>query len=268
MTADAATTLTGYSLPLSPSGRASMLTPPPWHFSGDVLMVDYRVDPAAAAAFLPPGLDPGPDPGAAAAVFAQWQWCSGDGAERADPARNQFGEFLVLLACEFRGRPMARCPFAWVDQAVPMVRGWVQGMPKQFGVIHQSRPAAVGAGGPRLGAGGRFAGQLSVFGRRVVTASVELEGLAEQPPPLHTVPLAHTLHLPDWDGTGGLTERLVASEVGEVAFSEVWSGSARLDFDDVAGTDFAALAPVEVGRGHVFAYGETLLGGRPLGQPA
>ena len=25
----------GYSLPLSPSGEASMLTPPPWHFTGE-----------------------------------------------------------------------------------------------------------------------------------------------------------------------------------------------------------------------------------------
>ncbi|MEU5695056.1 enduracididine biosynthesis enzyme MppR [Actinosynnema sp. NPDC020468] len=263
MTANAPRTLAGYSLPLSPSGRASMLTPPPWHFSGEVLMVDYRVDPDAAAAFLPDGLDPGADPGAAAAVFAQWQWCSASGAERDHPARNQFGEFLVLLACEFRGRPMARCPFAWVDQPVPMVRGWVQGMPKQFGVVHQSRPALVGVGGPKLAPGGRFTGSLSVFGERVVSASVTVSGLAEHPPPLHTVPLAHTLHFPDWDG-GGAPERLVASAVEDVEFSEVWTGPARLEFGAAAREDLGALAPVEVGAGHLFAYGETLLGGTPL----
>ncbi|MFK8849617.1 acetoacetate decarboxylase family protein [Streptomyces sp. Ac-502] len=81
----------GYSLPLSPTGASSMLTPPPWHFSGEVVMVEYRVDPDAARRFLPPGLTPGADPGAAAAVFATWQWCSADGAELADPGRCQFG---------------------------------------------------------------------------------------------------------------------------------------------------------------------------------
>lgn len=121
--------LYGYSLPLSPSGNAAMITPPPWHFSGDIVMVDYRVDPDAARRFLPSELDLGPDPGAAAAVFAQWQWCSASGAELTDPMRCQFSEFLILVMCAYRGRPLARCPYAWVDGPVPMVRGWVQGMP-------------------------------------------------------------------------------------------------------------------------------------------
>jgi len=169
----------GYSLPLSPSGRSAMLTPPPWHFSGEVVMVDYRVDPDAAARFLPPELDLGPDPGAAAAVFAQWQWCSASGEELTEPQRCQFGEFLILIACEYRGRPMARCPYAWVDRPVPMVRGWVQGMPKQLGDIHQTRPMRVGAAGPRSGARGRFDGVAAADGRRVASASVTAYAISD-----------------------------------------------------------------------------------------
>ncbi|AWL33917.1 enduracididine biosynthesis enzyme MppR [Streptomyces albidoflavus] len=254
----------GYSLPLSPSGEASMLTPPPWHFTGEVVMVDYRVDPGAAAAFLPPGLSPGPDIGAAAAVFADWQWCSDSGEELTDPARNRFSEFLILLACEFEGRAMARCPFAWVDQPVPMMRGWVQGMPKQFGDVHMSRAATLGRSAPRLGKGGLFAGSLSVYGRRAVEATVSLEEVSDTPPALHDVPLAHTLTFPDWAATGAMPSVLVASEVSGVEFSPVWSGAARLGFHEVLGEDFASLAPVDVGRGHVFSYAETLRGGAVL----
>nr|4JM3_A Chain A, Enduracididine Biosynthesis Enzyme MppR with HEPES Buffer Bound [Streptomyces hygroscopicus]4JM3_B Chain B, Enduracididine Biosynthesis Enzyme MppR with HEPES Buffer Bound [Streptomyces hygroscopicus]4JMC_A Chain A, Enduracididine biosynthesis enzyme MppR complexed with pyruvate [Streptomyces hygroscopicus]4JMC_B Chain B, Enduracididine biosynthesis enzyme MppR complexed with pyruvate [Streptomyces hygroscopicus]4JMD_A Chain A, Enduracididine biosynthesis enzyme MppR complexed with  len=255
----------GYSLPLSPTGESAMLTPPPWHFSGEVVMVDYRVDPDAARRFLPPGLEPGADPGAAAAVFATWQWCSQDGAELTDPGRCQFGEFLILLSCEFEGRPMARCPYAWVDQAVPMMRGWVQGMPKQFGVIHQSRPVTVGKAGSRLAPGGRFDGALSVHGRRVVEASVTVDRSTDQPPALHDVPLAHTLVFPEWvPSGGGPRPRLVASEVSDVEFSPIWTGSGDLTFFDGLGDDFGALAPLEVGSGHVFSYGETLHGGRLL----
>ncbi|MEU7152555.1 enduracididine biosynthesis enzyme MppR [Streptomyces sp. NPDC045456] len=256
----------GYSLPLSPTGTSSMLTPPPWHFSGEVVMVEYRVDPDAARRFLPPGLTPGADPGAAAAVFATWQWCSADGAELADPGRCQFGEFLILLSCEFEGRPMARCPYAWVDQAVPMMRGWVQGMPKQFGTIHQSRPVTVGRAGSRLEPGGRFDGALSVHGRRAVEASVTLERSGDRAPALHDVPLAHTLTFPEWvPSADGPRARLVASEVSDVEFSRIWSGSGNLSFlDGGLGDDFASLVPLEVGDGHVFAYGETLRGGRLL----
>ncbi|QFZ21265.1 enduracididine biosynthesis enzyme MppR [Saccharothrix syringae] len=253
----------GYSLPLSPSGTASMLTPPPWHFSGNVVMVDYRVDPAEAGRFLPPELTPGPDPGAAAAVFAEWQWCSASGAELPDPGRTQFTEFLVLLACTHRDRPMARCCYAWVDSAVPLVRGWVQGMPKQFGEIHQTRPAAVGRAGPRLAGGGRFHGTVSVHGRRVAEAAVTLEGRVDEPPALHAVPLVHSRVFPDWVAGVSHPAQLVTSEVTDVEFSDIWAGRADLRFLG-ADDDFGLLAPVEVGRGYVFSYAETLCGGTLL----
>ncbi|MFF4775713.1 enduracididine biosynthesis enzyme MppR [Microtetraspora fusca] len=256
----------GYSLPLSPSGTSSMITPPPWHFSGEVVMVDYRLDPAAAECFLPPGLDAGPDPGRAAAVFAEWQWCSDSGTELRDPARCRFSEFLVLLACAHRGEPMARCPYAWVDQAVPLVRGWVQGMPKQHGVVHLTRPVTVGRAGPRMAPGGRFSGALSVRGRRLAAAAVTLEGRSE-PPELHTLPLVHSRFFPSWIPGDVAVNELVASRVTGVEFGEVWSGPAELAFplDPGDDPDMALLAPVEVGSGHVFSYAETLHGGRRLG---
>ncbi|MCP2256438.1 acetoacetate decarboxylase [Streptoalloteichus tenebrarius] len=255
---------TGYSLPLSPTGASAMLTPPPWHFSGDVIMVDYRVDPEAAARFLPPGLSLGADPGAAAAVFAEWQWCSESGEELDDPQRSQFTEFLILLACEYEGVPMARCPYAWVDSPVPMMRGWVQGMPKQFGSVHQTRPKSVGLAGPKPNAPGRHAGTLSVHGRRVAEMAVRAERRIEQPPLLHTVPLVHTRVFPTWTSSAPPVAELVSSEVTGVEFGEIWAGGAELRFPSPLDDDFAGLAPVEIGQGYVFAYAETLCGGRLL----
>lgn len=259
--------LRGYSLPLSPTGQASMLTPPPWHFSGEVILVEYQADPRVIRRFLPPQLSLGAEPGAAAAVFASWQWCSDTSAEVTEPALNQFNEFLILLGCEFEGQPMARCPFAWVDQPIPLLRGWVQGMPKQFGEVHQSRPGAVGRAAPRLAAGGRFAATLSVRGRRVVEAGVSLTGAADAPPALHTVALVHSLTFPAWIGDSARKPDLVASEVTDVEFSQVWQGAGQLSFPPTTGSDladFARLAPVEVGAGFVFSYAETLHGGRLL----
>src|SRR5215213_1422879 len=69
--------LRGYSLPLSPEGRASLVPAPPWHYVGDFLVIEYWADPEAVRAVLPPGLEPNPDdPGRAAALFVDWQSCS------------------------------------------------------------------------------------------------------------------------------------------------------------------------------------------------
>ncbi|WP_033212778.1 enduracididine biosynthesis enzyme MppR [Kitasatospora phosalacinea] len=264
MTSPAVSALRGYSLPLSPSGTSATLTPPPWHFAGEVVMVDYRVDPEAAAAFLPPGLDPGADPGRAAAVFAHWQWCSEAGEELAEPGSSQFGEFLILLSCEYRGRPLARCPYAWVDQSVPLLRGWVQGMPKQFGEVHQTRPMRVGRAGPLGSAAGTYHGTASTGGRRIARASVRATELATGVPQLHDVPLVHSRVQPPWVAGEQPPSGLVTSTVTGVEFSEVWSGDADLEIFDVLDADFASLRPVEVGRGHVFGYAETLVSGKPL----
>ncbi|MCP3802848.1 enduracididine biosynthesis enzyme MppR [Allokutzneria sp. A3M-2-11 16] len=254
----------GYSLPLSPNGLSSMITPPPWHFAGEVIMVDYRVDPERAASFLPPGLTLGADPGAAAAVFAEWNWCSDDSAELAEPQRCQFAEFLIFIACEYQGRPLARCPYAWVDKSVPMMRGWVQGMPKQLGSIHQTRPKLVGRTGPTPGSGGRYDGTLSVNGRRVVEATVTSQDVLAEPPLLHNIPLVHTKTSPAWIDGEQPVSQLVTSRVDGVEFSPIRTGPASLRFHDMIDADFAGLAPVSVGAGYTFHYAETLHGGTLL----
>ena len=68
--------LQGYSIPRTSTGKASLVPPPPWHYVGDFLVVDYWADPDAVRAVLPDGLDPHPDPGRCAAVCADWQSCS------------------------------------------------------------------------------------------------------------------------------------------------------------------------------------------------
>ena len=57
--------------PRTPDGRAGILPSPPWHYSGEMLTVEFRTDPADVAELLPPGLSPAPDdPGAVAIIWA------------------------------------------------------------------------------------------------------------------------------------------------------------------------------------------------------
>jgi len=42
--------LKGFTVPKSPFGQAALTPPPPWHYAGDVVGVEFWTDPDATAA--------------------------------------------------------------------------------------------------------------------------------------------------------------------------------------------------------------------------
>ncbi len=40
----------GFFYPRSATGQSALLPPPPWHYAGDLLTVEYRTDPKLIAA--------------------------------------------------------------------------------------------------------------------------------------------------------------------------------------------------------------------------
>ncbi len=254
--------LVGYTLPLTRTGRSSLVPPPPWHYSGDFLVIEYRADPAAAEALLPPELEADETIGAAAAIFADWQTCSDSGDELLDPVRAQYKEFFVVLACRYRGEPVTRCPFMWVDRAMPLVRGHVQGFPKKAGSIWITRPVAVGRAGPRLAAGGRFGATLAASDRRLVEATLTLSSLSEEGPTVNSPPLFNTRFFPAWDPDSEPLHEHVWAGGRDREVSPIWEGEPTLRFFDSPVDELAALAPVALGRGFWFSFGYTVDAGR------
>ena len=128
-------TLAGWTLPQTPTGRSAVVAPPPWHYSGDIVTVDFTAPPDRVAALLPPGLEPAPD-GAASVVFADW-CSSSDHDERvlADPGVGQYREAYVVLHARRDGRRVGRVPHIWVDSGLSLLRGQIQGFPKKLGEI-------------------------------------------------------------------------------------------------------------------------------------
>jgi acetoacetate decarboxylase len=253
--------LLGYSLPFSPTGRSSLVPAPPWHFSGEVLMVEYRADPEAAGSFLPRELAGSAATGHAAAIFGDWQSCSAGGEELLDPVRSQYREFYIALACQLGGQPVARCPFCWVDKDFSLVRGLIQGYPKKMGSIAMTRAFSVVHAAPGLTNGSQFAGTLAAADRRLVEARVTLERPSE-PPALMLAPLIHTRCFPAWDPSEPGTEELVMGGSSAQAVADVWWGSAELTFFDSPTEDLALLAPIEILGGYRFSFAETLNGGK------
>ena len=49
--------LQGFMYPRTPTGTGGVLPGPPWHYSGEMLTVEFRTDPANVAELLPDGLE-------------------------------------------------------------------------------------------------------------------------------------------------------------------------------------------------------------------
>jgi acetoacetate decarboxylase len=260
--------LKGLPFPRTRDGRASLLPPPPWHYSGDLLTVEYRTDPAAIATMLPGGVtlaNDDEDPGAVAFIWADWQSCGDDGAELLDPIRAQYREAYVVVRCRYDGQLYSRCLFIWVDKDFALVRGYLQGYPKKLGSIHQTRPITRGRAGPRLEAGAVFGMTLAASDRRLAQATVTLEGTSETGGFVNSHAMLHHRWFPgiELDGRDSLAEVVTMSGVN-VDVGPAYAGGATLELFDSPSEELTSLEPREIIGGYFRSIGSTFAGGRTL----
>lgn len=255
-----------FLFPRTPSGRSSLLPPPPWHYSGEMITVEYRTHPERVAELLPDGATPvSDDPGAVALIWADWQSCGDDLTEVLDPVRSQYKECFAVIRCQWKGAVWSRCPFIWVDKDFAMVRGYHQGYPKKLGEIWMTRPVEVGKAGPRLEAGGRFGATLSANGYRVANATIELTRPADAPGFVNAHPMLHNRFWPtiESDGSASMDE-LVTMRGYDAETADVWSAHAGLDLFETPTEELALLEPLEIIGGFYHRVGVSWRGGTTL----
>jgi len=255
-------TLHGYTVPRTPRGQASLVPSPPWHYVGDFLVVDFHADPQAAASLLPDGLEPHPDAGRCAAVFADWQSYSEGGDELTDPVRSQYREFYLVVSGLLDGEPVTTCPFIWVDQDFAMARGWIQGYPKKLGQVWMTRTYNLDCkAAPAIAGGSRFGATCSAHGRQIAQAKITLEQQSESGS-LHTDPalvnVRHFARLSAGDHENPQVHELVRARSRDRSISEIWEGAAELELFAAAGEEHTLLSPVSVARGYRFTFAYTV----------
>ena len=258
--------LKGFMVPRTPEGRASIVPEPPWHYSGDVLTVEYRTDPANVSALLPVGVEPADDdPGAIAIIWADWQSSGDDGAELLDPVRSQYKECFVVLRCKHDEEHYSRCVYIWVDKDFALARGWYQGYPKKLGSIWMTRPITVGRAGPRLEPGGRFGATLQANDRRLAEVTLTLTGTSETGGFVNALPMLHSRWMPSIDPSqpDALAE-LVTMRSRDVELGPAWTGEPTVRLFDAPGEELAALEPREMIAGYWRQVGATFAGGTKL----
>ena len=134
--------LKGFTAPRSPLGAAALVPSPPWHFAGDALAVEFWNDPDVSIFTLPTGVELDKKcPGHSVALFTDYQFTAQNN-EYLDPARYQCRGFSVLLDAMWKGSRIAWCPYCYVDNDAALMRGWIEGYPRKFGTVHQTRTFA------------------------------------------------------------------------------------------------------------------------------
>jgi acetoacetate decarboxylase len=256
----------GFMLPRSPAGRASIVPAPPWHYSGDVLTIEYRTDPVNVEGLLPSGVALAEDdPGAVAIIFADWQSCSDSGAELVDPVRSQYKEAFVVVRCRYRDETYSRCVYIWVDKDFALARGWYQGYPKKLGQIWMTRPVTVGKAGPRLEPGGVFGATLAANDRRLAEVTLTLTGGSDTGGFVNALPMLHSRWMPNIDPTAPASlDELVTMRSTDLESGPVFTGTPTVTLHDAPADELASLRPNEMIAGYWRQIGATFAGGTPL----
>jgi len=252
--------LQGYTLPQTPTGRSSLAPRPPWHYAGDCLAVEFEASPQAVRALLPSALEFESEH--CCAYFIEWQFATDDGDEPLEPATSQYKESIFLISGLFRGEKVAFCPFIWVDQDVSLMRGLIQGWPKQFGSIWVTHAYAVaGKAASRHAPGGSFGASLTVKDRRLVDALVTLR---EPSPSLPWPSFAKAVNLRLFPNLArGLHDKpalfeLVRLKSRDVQVGPILKGEATLYFHDHPRLELPLLKPVTIGAGYRFSFALTV----------
>jgi acetoacetate decarboxylase len=258
------TQLHGFLPPFTTSGHSALVPPPPWHYSGDLLTVEYRSEPGAVAALLPAGVEPAAeDPDAVALIWADWQSCSDGGGELLDPARSQYKEAFAVVRCSYEGVMYSRCALIWVTTDFAIGRGLHQGYPKKLGSIHMTRVMPHGKAAARLAAGARFGATLAAYDHRLATARLTLTGPSEGNGFVNALPMLHNRQVRAIERDGGLVlDELVTMSGYDADLGPAWQGEAELELADSPWDELASTLPVrEVLGGYYRQLGVSWNGG-------
>ncbi len=245
--------LKGFTVPKSPFGQAALTPPPPWHYSCDVVGVEFWTDPKATAATLPNGLSPDQKSnGHAVMMFLDCQFTAQD-EEYLDPARYQYREAFVLVDAMYRDTPVMWCPYIYVDNDAALARGWTQGFPKKLGSIFQTHTyAAASPAAAPVATGGRFGASLSAHGRCLAQARVTLRKPVQNGFPLLNRPTVLLRYFPRLSAGSQhepAIDELAMAITDNLMVAEAWIGEGELNLPEAQGEELHVLAPISVESG-------------------
>lgn len=245
--------LKGYSNPLSPEGKAALVTETPHHYGGHFLFVDYRADVNEVARYLPAPLEPDPT-GRAFAIVDELVCVPGNNPELAfsNPERTRYTEGVVGLRCSYKGEPGTFMNAMWVSKDWTMTFGNFMGWPKKIARIHLTHIPPNHPTIKPLGVGTNLRGVVDREGYRILDVSVRLEKREDDSAAPKFGGLYSVRYYPEMSPSVPATRQLIRNRISNTRAINVYSGEASVEFGYSDNEELLPLKPVEVIRGYSY----------------
>jgi Acetoacetate decarboxylase (ADC) len=222
--------LQGWTLPLSRRGDRSTVTSPPWHYAGELIAVEFQTNVESVLAHLPAGFEPVVD-GMCTAVACDWSSAAdGDPNLKDDPAAGQYHEAFIVIHGTFAGKPAGRVSHIWVDNDVALVRGLIQGFPKQLGNIAMTRHRRVGQAGGRVSNQDSFTAHVARNGQQQLSLRVNDSTPSNDFPFGLALPQIHNRRFPSIVADGQGVDELVTVTTAKIEIANTQKGSGSITF--------------------------------------
>ncbi len=245
--------LQGYSIPLTPEGKASLVTPTPHHYGGQFIFVDYRADVKEVARFLPVPLEPEPT-GRAFVIVNELFSVPDDNPDLVftNPERTHYTEGVVALRCSYRGTPGSYIAAIWVSKDWSMTFGQFFGWPKKIASINMTRVPPLHPTLKPLGVGSRVRGTVAREGYRLVDVSLSLRTKEEDSAAPAFGWLYSVRYFPEMGPTVSAVKQLIRNRVQNPRAINVYSGDAEFAFGESDNEELLPLKPVEIIKGYFY----------------
>lgn len=214
------------------------------------MAIEFLADADKIEGYLPEPLRPKDN--RCCLYFIEWQYASENGREYVDPIESQYSESILLMNAEYKGETVAYCPFIWVNQDKALLRGLIQGWPKQLGETYISKRFQLES---KASPKDLLCSTLSVYGKRYMEGQIQLKGTSEMAPTPSFAGATLIRYFPDLQKgrhQQPLVNELVKLTSRDVKMSDIRCGEATLDFKLSAEHELNDFAPLAVGMGYAF----------------
>jgi hypothetical protein len=245
--------LRGYSIPLTPEGKASLVTATPHHYGGQFIFVDYRADVQQVARYLPVPLKPEPT-GRAFVIVNELFSVPGDNPDLVytNPERTRYTEGVVAVRCSYNGIPGSYITAIWVSRDWSMTFGQFFGWPKKIANINLTRVPPLHPSLKPIGVGSRVRGIVSRESYRLLDVSVKLNKQEENSAAPSFGWLYSVRFFPEMGPTVPAVKQLIRNRVQNPQAINVFSGDAEFKFGASDNEELLPLSPVEILKGYFY----------------
>jgi hypothetical protein len=138
------------------------------------------------------------------------------------------------------------------------MRGWIQGYPKKFGDVYQTRSfASASLASAPLAHDSQFSASMSANGRLLAQAHISLREKADCLVGLLDRRIVGRRYFPRLSAKlhdEPAVDELVRCISDHLVITNIWVGEGELSFPEAYGEELEVLGPLKVGRGYRFSF--------------